>query len=276
MRKLTLVTILAGLCLCLGACNDDDPVKPAEFTVTIEVKDTAGNPVEGLRVGLLNDTPYLPGSQGAAKAAVAIQFIVAQEARVRFDIRDIEGNEIAVLVDDTLRAGWHRIMWNGNNSAEEHQPSGRYTAHMVARQLGTNNLLFEDSTDMLMSLLDTSRVPQGYTDSAGRLILKDRKLFPHLYDRPPMEATDENAQIMGKIVLTPTMRISLGNEAGDRGMRFKEEIIAGTVLKLVWDPALASAAPAAVGGGHPVTLETVSQIPPPVFELGPVYPNPFN
>ena len=29
-------------------------------------------------------------------------------------------------------------------------------------------------------------------------------------------------------------------------------------------------------GEHPFTLETVSQIPPSVFELGPVSPNPFN
>jgi hypothetical protein len=236
-------------------------VKPAEFAVTIEVKDTAGNPVEGLRVGLLNDMHFLPGSQGAAKAAVAMQFMVAQEARVRYDIRDIEGNEIAVLVDGTLMAGSHRIMWNGRNSQDEYQPSGRYTAHMVAWQLGTDVLLFEDSTDMLMSLLDTSRVPQGYTDRLGRLILKDRKLFPHLYDRPAMEATDENGQIMGKIVLTPTMMISLGNEAGDQGMRFKEEIIAGTVLKLFWDPALASSAPAAVGGNIPSPSKRSARFP---------------
>lgn len=273
MRKLTTVIALTALCLCLGACEDDDPVNPTEFAVTIQVKDTAGNPVEGLRVGLLNDTPYLPG---AAKAAVAMNFVVPVPATVRFDIRDIEGREIAVLVNDELAAGVHQIIWNGKNFQQEHQPSGRYTAHMVARQLGTNNLLFEDSTDMLMSLLDTSRVPQGYTDDEGRLVLKDRKLFPHLYDRPPMEATKENGELMGKIVLTPTMRVSLGSETGGQGMRFKEEIIDGTVLELVWDPVVSTGRPALDTGDVTFGAAVIDLTPPPVFSLGPVYPNPFN
>jgi hypothetical protein len=273
VRKLTLVLTLAAIAMGLGACSDDDPVKPAEFSVTIQVKDPAGNPVEGLRVGLLNDTPYLPG---AAKAAVAIQFLVSERALVRFDIRDIEGNEIRVLMNDTLMVGTHQVMWNGLNFEQEHQPSGRYTAHMTARQLGTNILLFEDSTDMLMSLLDTSRAPQGYTDSVGRLVLKDKKLFPHLYDLPDMVGTDENSLFIGKIVLTPTMRISLGNEAGNQGMRFKEEIVEGTVLDLVWDPMKAAGTIAAEEGKSIIEPAAADMIPPPVFSLGPVYPNPFN
>ena len=89
--------------------------------------------------------------------------------------------------------------WNGQDFEGVHQPSGRYTVHMVATQLGTGQWVFEDRTDMMLAMLDWSRVPAGYTNANGVLVLKDKKLFPHLYDLPDMEATDENGEIMGKI-----------------------------------------------------------------------------
>jgi len=60
MRKLHLSLALVALCLLAVACGDDDPVKPAEFAVVIHVTDPDGNPVEDLRVGMVNDNPFFP------------------------------------------------------------------------------------------------------------------------------------------------------------------------------------------------------------------------
>ena len=103
-----------------------------------------------------------------------------------------------------------------------HQPSGRYTVHLVVTQEGTGLLLYESRTDMLMAMLDSSRVPTGYTDAEGKLVLKDKKLFPHLYDLPDMTATDETGEIIGTLTLTATMRISLTDTLADRSMGFNE------------------------------------------------------
>jgi len=277
LRKKYLFLALAALCLGVGACTDEDPVKPAEFAVTIQVTDTAGDPVDGLRVGLVNDNPYLPNAKMSGKAATKIQFKVPVTSRVRLTIEDIEGREIRILTDDELSAGYHQVVWNGLGSADVHQPSGRYTVHMVAMELGTNRWLFEDRTDMLLAMLDMSRVPAGYTDANGRLVLKDKKLFPHLYDLPDMSATDENGQIMGKLSLTPLMRISLADENGGGSMWFKEDMIEGTVLKLVWNPRAATALQPTDQGVGTAGADLTG--PPPgeiVFELDLVYSNPFN
>lgn len=272
MRQLCLFLVVTAVCLGVSACDEDNPLKPASFGAIIQVKDTAGNPVKGLRVGLVNDNIFLPDKKDAAKAAVVIRFTMPVPARARICIEDIEGNRIRDLVDDSLVAGIHQIIWNGTDLDDIHQPSGRYTVHLAVIEPGTEQLLFEDRKDMLLAMLDSSRVPVGFTNAGGKLVLRDKKLFPHLYDRPDIVATDESAQIIGILALTPTMRISLTDTLAGRTLGFEEEILAGTVLELVWDPSL-KVEQRAPNPRVPVAGKDRS---PMEFELGPIYPNPFN
>jgi len=177
MRKLHLSLALVALCLLAVACGDDDPVKPEEFSVTIQVTDPAGDPVEGLRVGLVNDHAFIPDGVSKARTSAVVPFQAAVEAQARLTIEDIEGQVVQSL-DYTARVGSHSWMWNGMDDAEVHQPSGRYTAHIVLANVDTGLWMFEDRTDMLLSMLDPSRVPVGFTDQNGKLVLKDKKLFP--------------------------------------------------------------------------------------------------
>ena len=273
MRKLGLFLTLAATCIGVVACDEENPVKPQEFAVTIQVKTPAGDPVEGLRVGLVNDTPYFQDGKDAARAAVVIQVQLATQAQGRISIEDIEGREIRELADDVMMAGRHQFQWNGTNFDGVHQPSGRYTAHLVVMELGSGRLLYEGRTDMLLAMLDSSRVPIGYTDADGKLVLKDKKLFPHLYDRPDMTATDETGEIIGTLTLSPTMRVSLVDTLAGRSMGFREDILAGTVLELVWDPPLPMTEEPVCAAGFPVVQK---DLPPVEFELGLVFPNPFN
>jgi hypothetical protein len=273
MRKLGLFLTLAAICLGVGACDEENPVKPPEFAVTIQVKTPAGDPVEGLRVGLVNDTPYFQDGKDAAKAAVVIQFSLATPARGRISIKDIEGREIQVVADELMPIGWFQMVWDGTDFEGIHQPSGRYTAHLVVMEIDTDLLLYEERTDMLLAMLDSSRVPVGYTDADGKLVLKDEKLFPHLYDRPDMTATDETGETIGTLTLTPTMRVSLVDTLAGRSMGFKEDILAGMVLELVWDPPLLKARETFSAAEFPAVQK---DLPPVEFELRLVFPNPFN
>jgi len=276
MRKRMMTLAVVAVCLTASACNDDGPVKPPEFAVTIEVKDTAGDPVEGLRVGLVNDHAYFQDGGFAAKASTRIPYSVAIDVNVRFTIEDIEGREIRTE-EFPASAGYGYRMWDGKNDAGVYQPSGRYTAHFVATNVRIDLWVFEDRTDMLMSLLDSSRVPTGYTDVNGKVVLRDRTLFPHLYDRPELTATDENGQIMGVFNVTPLMRISLVDTVSGKYMNFKEDVLEGATLNLTWDPPLASEArgdePAAPASPGVAKIDTTQAE---LFELGLAYPNPFN
>jgi len=287
MRKIHLSLALVALCLLVVACSDDDPVKPAEFAVVIHVTDPAGNPVEDLRVGLVNDNPFLPGkfstTQAAMEipysAAVVIPFTAELSARARMTIENIEGGIIRVVQDMAILPGSHTWIWDGRNDAGVLQPSGRYTAHLVTMKLDTGELMFEDRTDMLLAMLDPSRVPVGFTGVDGKLVIRDMKLFPHLYDRPDMTATNENAEPLGEFGPHSMMRISLADTNGGGHMNFRMEVPGATTLNLVWDPRM----PVFEGSwdhGVRETPETagLDKIEPdePPFELRLVYPNPFN
>jgi hypothetical protein len=285
MRKLHLSLALVALCLLAVACTDDDPVKPAEFAVIIHVTDPAGNPVEDLRVGMVNDNPFLPdGFSGATaamelpySAAVVVSFSADVVARARMTIEDIEGRVIRVGFEKDILPGTHSWNWDGRNDAGDLQPSGRYTAHLVTMEFDTGEMMFEDRTDMLLAMLDPSRVPVGFTGLDGKLVIKDMKLFPHLYDRPDMTATNENAEPLGEFSPASLMRISLADTNGGGHMHFMMEIPGATTLNLVWDPRMA------VSDWSPDPEERlfpgvalIDTTLPVYFELRPVYPNPFN
>ena len=277
MRKLHLFLALATLCLCVGACDDDDPVKPAGFAVTIQVNDIAGDPVEGLRVYLVNDHAFFQDGGMAAKASVRIPFFTEVPVHFVLTIEDIEGRTIRNLHEGDIQKGSYRFIWDGKNNADVYQPSGRYTAHLVCTNQETGYWVFEDRTDMLLSMLDSSTVPEAFTDRNLKLVLKDKTLFPHLYDRPDLTATDENSQMMGLFNLTSMMRISLSDTSGGGGMWYKMVVDDSEPVNLTWDPALAAAA---MGDELPAPLfpgvAKTDTTHPELFNLGLAYPNPFN
>jgi hypothetical protein len=278
MRKLQLSLALVALCLLAVACSEDDPVKPAKFAVTIKVTDPAGQPVEHLRVGLVNDCPYFQDGGMAAKAAVVIPFRTVYPVAVRLTIENIDGEEIRVLLEGNFPSGQHQWIWDGRDGQGVHQPSGRYTAHLVALDIDTGDKIFEDQTDMFLAMLDSSRVPAGHTNQQGKLVLVDRKLFPHLYNRSPMTATDENGVSLGTLNLTSLMRISLTDTVAGKSMGFKEDVLKGTVLELIWDPSQVAMSQDVISGmpGNSGAFPVAEEDPEPAIELGPIYPNPFN
>ncbi|MCK9995911.1 MAG: hypothetical protein KAH56_06500, partial [Candidatus Krumholzibacteria bacterium] len=236
---------------------------------------------------LVNDHPFFPDkftTVGAAmeipySAAVVIPFRAEVVARARITIEDIEGSVIRVVLDMDILPGSHSWIWDGRNDAGDLQPSGRYTAHLVTTKLDTGELMFEDRTDMLLSMLDPSRVPVGFTGRDGKLVLRDMKLFPHLYDRPDMTATNENAEPIGEFSPSSMMRISLADTGGGGHMNFMMEVPGATTLDLVWDPRMAvSANGPDYGERETPSVPRVNKIEPdePPFELRLVYPNPFN
>jgi hypothetical protein len=233
--------------------------------------DDAGAPVPGLLLGLLSDNPYLQDFK-RDKAVVAIEFTIPLSTRVVVRVEDVLGDPVTTLVDGELVAGRHQVVWNGRDGAGVHQPSGRYAIRMIAVDPAAENGVFEDTIDALMCLLDPEQAPVGVTDAEGRIVLDDARLFPHFFEREPMEAVDENGEIQGVLQPTAAMVFSLADTANGGLMIFREEVERRSSFQFVWR----AIAPAAAGREPKAAEEKDTIPPPPVFRLGPVYPNPFN
>jgi len=264
-RLLALLILLA--LLTAAACNDDGTTPQNEFQVIVEVVDFDGYPVPDLDLSLLNDHPWLQKAAGPDKAVTAIQFSVPREGHAEVTILNVEGSLVRTMVSDDLVAGEHRVMWNGADDEGSPLFSGRYTVRYTFQGAGDDDPT-ELSQDVLMAAWEGA--PVGTTDANGRIFIKDRYHFPHLYDLEDMMGLDENGEFMGAIELSPTMLFQFYSRDEQRWQAFRHDVRGPGRIQITWAPPRARLeSPAA-----PPRLTGVA--PPPIEMRLRVYPNPFN
>lgn len=271
LRKTLLLAMLATSLLLTTGCSDDDTTSPpatARINVVINVVDTNGNPVPNLDLSMCNDHQFLQKAQGPDKAVSKFEYYIFQPGLVTLTIADIEGNLVRSLYSEWVTfPGWRK--WEGLDNDGVHQMSGRYTVLLTLHD-ESDELVDSATTDILMSLARLH--PVGTTDGNGQLVLTDRKLFPHLYGKEPMQALDENANSMGLIDLDETMYFRFYN--ADRSQYYvdRQPVLGSGELNFVWDPVITVKAQAAQA-----PQKNVGLTPPPYPEVLVIaYPNPFN
>ncbi|MFC1606985.1 PQQ-binding-like beta-propeller repeat protein [Candidatus Latescibacterota bacterium] len=67
-----------------------------------------------------------PASPNPFNSSTIIQYHLPQECRVKLEVYDILGREVAILDDRVVPAGTHKAVWNGTDSAQKHVGSGVY------------------------------------------------------------------------------------------------------------------------------------------------------
>jgi hypothetical protein len=267
MRRVLPLLLLA--CLLLPACGGDDGSPSTVTRVTIEIVDTDDEPLPGLEVALWNDSPYL---QDVGKAMGRVIWTQPITARTRLTVTDIEGDLVRLLTDGEHHAGSHMIVWDGRDSEGVHQYSGRYSVKLEGfdRETGTE-VEHTESFDVWM-VIGSFREEQcvGTTDDRGRIVLRDRRLFPQLYDRPAIHAYDETGEYTEDIELDEDMVFLVRDPDSGITMRTTGRVRnARDTVRLVWGAALPAPGeqtpPAAKRGVPPLTLYGLR-----------VTPNPFN
>jgi hypothetical protein len=267
------ILVLMMILLLLPACGDDTTT-PEGFRLTITVTDTSGDPLPGWDLALAPDTPYYQDGLAAAggRPSVSIPFIVDLDCRVRIVIEDIEGATVRVLLDETTPSGWHHVIWDGHDEQGLRQSSGVYTARMAAYAPDDGHIFYENTRPMLLAILDLEGYSAGTTDDQGRMVITDKRLFPFLYNQPDIPAVDENADPIGVIQFTPTMRFILGDISSGRGMHIDQDVTGSANLTFTYDPAAAKVLPAE--SARPDT--PVAPSGEKINLLGQPYPCPFN
>ncbi len=86
-------------------------------------------------------TPELPTSFELASPypnpfnpTVLIPYNIPEYSSVRIQIYNVLGQHVATLVDETMRAGYHQVLWNGNTSNGVVSSSGVYFVTMEANE----------------------------------------------------------------------------------------------------------------------------------------------
>jgi hypothetical protein len=251
----TSITALLVSLLLFAACGDDEEGEPAgDFQVTIVVTDAQGEPVAGLDLALVPDTPFygekkfvpqdpMPRSgqleQPFPNPFYPAVWITAQldaAGDLRLSIEDVEGTEQRLLDEQTAPAGPYDRQWNGQDDAGNNVPSGVYAARLMLRDPDSGDLVLDESKNMLLARMSAGSMDMSTTDADGKIELADRRLFPYLYGLDGIPAMDENGEQIGTIVLTPITRFYLSDPDGGTIMRFDREITGSTTLNFTWEP----------------------------------------
>lgn len=274
MRKAFLLFLLAG-CLNLGACGDDPAGPPRGFSLSVRVVDPAGQPVPDLELLMLMDSDFYQDGRAAAKAAVRIPVVLAIPATITVTVEDVTGATVRTLFEGVRPAGPAMLVWDGRDDAGVHQASGLYRARLVARD-DADQVLYDGTQPMFMALLDFDRATAGVTNGEGSIVVHDQRLFPHLYGEVPMQALDENGDVVGPFPLTSRTRFYLRDLRYGHIERFDLEVQrSGQVVVLNWqgvDDGGKRASPPVV----PVACAPAIDPPEAPFELRQPFPNPFN
>lgn len=92
---------------------------------------------------LRQNTPD-PFCAGAIGGFTTIEFATPQSADIQLEVRSPDGNAVVrTLVNATLQAGYHTVIWDGRDVSAAPVPAGVYPYRMTARQPGIAAPLFE-------------------------------------------------------------------------------------------------------------------------------------
>jgi hypothetical protein len=247
----TFLALAAVTLLGLTGCNGDSITGLESFRVTLTVTDPSGVPVEGLQFSAAPDLPQFYQDEGSTAAlepedgeirvfpspfypVAAIEFVSKLPSHATLTIEDVDGQRVDTLLDERIIAGPWRMKWDGKTTPDGPSPGGVYFARL--RLVSDGKLRHEELEPMLYVPLYPEQHSIGATDSRGRLVLEDSRLFPQLYDVPDIAARDETGAVVAMIELGPAMRFYALDPVTGQIQRFDRDVDGSCELEMVWEP----------------------------------------
>ena len=91
---------------------------------------TAGHEPGGARLEQNVPNPFTPGV-----SPTIFTFAIPEEARVRLTVYNLLAQEVAILADETMERGTHRVAWDGIDARGQAVPAGVYWYKLEAGEL---------------------------------------------------------------------------------------------------------------------------------------------
>ncbi|MFA6469459.1 MAG: hypothetical protein WCW35_11215 [Bacteroidota bacterium] len=256
------------------------------FLFHVIVKDSVGNPVQGLRISACSDLSPAgmykqqngKNASGTASQAV-ITYALADTYRVSLSVFELDGSTIALPVQNIiLLPGMYAVSVNVNNSSAGTRV---YNAVLSAVDTASRSEQFRDSIYITLWQQDVGLSVLGYTTEKGICESNDSLSFPHLFKLPPMIRTDATGpDSIGIFSLPETYVITLTDSLTNQAQSYIRTVDKGrNEFQLTWNPPGTGISAAQYHRNSRLATAADTTIPsgaPTVTKLYQNYPNPFN
>ena len=257
--------------------------KTDNFSLTINVKDSNGQPVQGISISIYNDADSsslgIAESPKVLQANTSIFFSVAESSLVSLGIYELDGRLVQNLATDRkVGEGVFEYVVSLNI---ENVGTRVYKSILTAVNDTTKQILFKDS--IYITLLDNSPENSilGNTSKSGTFETTDSLSFPNILTLPPIVETNESGPApIGVLSFSQSIVITLMDTLTSRYVSYVRQVIKGqNVFDLTWNPSAGSTStnPSVsmkrLERMNPFSADTVI-LPPPRWELAQNFPNP--
>jgi len=206
-----------------------------DFSFEISVKDTAGNPVEGLNVALVNNIGDYANERVSHKsrAHTTISFELGIAAHCSIIIKDIKKKIVRNLISEEMNAGSYHVNWNGKNDDDLDLPSGLYYCQMAA--MNDDEMFYKENHAMY---LQSYRNKYGHTDASGSFKMGDKKPFLNLFKTDSLKIVSEDGYVQGNESFSQTTVVCLYEGNNPQFIQMENVIVKNKKnrFEIIWDP----------------------------------------
>jgi frataxin-like iron-binding protein CyaY len=224
-----LIFIISILLLFIS-CTDNpiDNQSDNTFNVEIRVVDSVGNPIPNIKVSIWNKVNNLTNlnkvnSHNEINAYTTIGYTIVQQCYVNLILYDLNNEIFKELVSGQYQAGAYEVGWSTLLA------NGVYKCILSTSSDSLHSsVLFKDSIYVSLISPDPSISLIGITDSEGSIKVKDKLLFPHLFNLPSIPRTLESGpEIVGYFDYSDSVVIALSNESFSKTVTFNHLVVDG-------------------------------------------------
>jgi len=288
---LSLLSFLLLFLIIFNSCDDTlSPEDRNDFSFMITVRDSIGNPIEGMRVAAWNylklSNGRILGKNGNIKsnfsATTSIRIGVSSNSIVSLIVYDLENQIISKIVnEEKLIAGLYEWQWQ----VTVPDPIKFYKCNYIARDTLNNELLFADSIYITLYQPDYQASYIGWTSSVGVFKTSKKILFPNLTEQ--FKSVVYTGRIdpipLGYATFLDSIRIILVDTIASKWQNIAGSIHNGrNEFEVVWNPAdsLTNVLNKRIEAEQSIYLKRLNKLTNESYDypwaLYQNYPNPFN
>jgi len=278
------ITILSTFNSCKNNATDSSGTNNFLFQVT--VKNSTGQPVQGLRISAFNrpfnfEFPKRGNNHAVNKitSTSSIKFDLAKSCRVTLSLHELSGTKKQEPISDQLLQFGAYIV--ALKIIDATAGTRVYKVVLTAIDDTTKAQLFKDSVYITLWQPDPSLSVLDYTSSAGTVETSDSLLFPQLLTLPVMVRTNEMGDSLGILTFPDDVVITVTDTAAQQSEQFIKKVVEGrNEFELIWNPSPTLQATKIVPTQYFNAAKADTSVGPVVtptrFRLYQNYPNPFN